>query len=432
MSECVHSQLLLQVFERTHHIVGTHSMSDVKFSFNFICNKIQKFCNSNLKAPVPIRLALIGSDAYVNSFLRFYVEFLSTKSPDWQSYLRFYIIPSTFVNSHSSSLLHKYLASIDSVYSNHFLVNNQLKDVDSSRDPPSDNTAYAHELYSKVVNYLKSAQAVLQIPIAEAMVTYKDKNVDDESSQVFIPFICDAKIGLVESIYGNHSMENENEASSFPASPPGQIAQSTVSGDKSVTSPLSSKDQHASMSLTPPNSPSISTNQSFLQTSASKDHREKDSSLASGEAIDLQIDYWTLQPRLNDVSNKKSDNCKFTLKNCFRNLQISRLPMLGEPGVSSLTLFYVTKEKKQKIMRLGKKKEKESESKCQMVEGICRLVCSYKATQSPIKVSIDGVELSGVKFFQLTTQWQTQIKFFPLVIFSMPDSAATNSYKMLK
>lgn len=36
-------------------------------------------------------------------------------------------------------------------------------------------------------------------------------------------------------------------------------------------------------------------------------------------------------------------------------------------------------------MRLGKKKEKESDSKCQVVEGICRLVCSYKATQSPIK-----------------------------------------------
>lgn len=36
-------------------------------------------------------------------------------------------------------------------------------------------------------------------------------------------------------------------------------------------------------------------------------------------------------------------------------------------------------------MRLGKKKEKESEPKCQMVEGICRLVCSYKATQAPIK-----------------------------------------------
>jgi len=360
MSECMYSQLLLQVFERTHHIIGTNSMSDVRFSFNFICGKIQKFCNTNLKTPIPIKLALIGSDAYVNLFLRFYVEFLSSKSPDWQTYLRFYIIPATFVHSYSSSLLHKYLASIDSAYSNHFFLNNQLKDADSSRDTSSDNATYAHDLYTKVVNYLKSAQAVLQIPIAEAMVTYKDKTVDDESSQVFIPFICDAKIGsfinffhlataltetllgLVDSIYGNHSMENDNDTS-FTVTSPGPVAPSAVNTEKSITSSISTKDQHAS--LTPPNSPSISTNQSFLQTSTSKDHREKD---YSGEAIDLQIDYWTLQPRLNDVSNKKSENCKFTLKNCFRNLQISRLPMLGEPSVSSFTLFYITKEKKQK------------------------------------------------------------------------------------
>ena len=94
-------------------------------------------------------------------------------------------------------------------------------------------------------------------------------------------------------------------------------------------------------------------------------------------------------------------------------------------------------------MRLGKKKEKDVDgNKCprQTIEGICRLVCSYKTSQSPIKckfyfiliysnffsfiiflviiVIIDGVEYSGVKFFQLTPQWQTQVKFFPIVIYS--------------
>jgi hypothetical protein len=33
-------------------------------------------------------------------------------------------------------------------------------------------------------------------------------------------------------------------------------------------------------------------------------------------------------------------------------------------------------------------------------------------------VIIDGVEWSGVKFFQLTAQWQTQIKYFPVALFS--------------
>ena len=38
-------------------------------------------------------------------------------------------------------------------------------------------------------------------------------------------------------------------------------------------------------------------------------------------------------------------------------------------------------------MRLGKKKEKDMDNKCprQTIDGICRLVCSYKTSQSPIK-----------------------------------------------
>lgn len=101
-------------------------------------------------------------------------------------------------------------------------------------------------------------------------------------------------------------------------------------------------------------------------------------------------------------------------------------------------------------MRLGKKKEKETDTKCQTVDNIIRLVCSYKSTQSPLKgkiqlnqwnienltmnfmltVSIDGIELSGVKFFQLSTQWQTQIKFFPVVIFSSLDNIALSPNSM--
>lgn len=195
MGECANAQQLIQLFERTHHIIGTNSVSDVKFSFNYLCNKVQKFCNSNLKTPFPIKLALIGSDAYINSFLRFYVESLSSKSPDWQNYLRFYIIPSNNLNSYSSSV-HKYLASIDSAYSNYFLASKDESANSSSANDSTTTTAVtAHELYTKTSSFLKNAQTLLQIPIAEAMVTYKDKSVDEESNQVFIPFICDAKIG---------------------------------------------------------------------------------------------------------------------------------------------------------------------------------------------------------------------------------------------
>jgi len=36
-----------------------------------------------------------------------------------------------------------------------------------------------------------------------------------------------------------------------------------------------------------------------------------------------------------------------------------------------------------------------------------------------ILVTIDGYEWSGVKFFQLSSQWQTHIKHFPVAVYSL-------------
>lgn len=96
-------------------------------------------------------------------------------------------------------------------------------------------------------------------------------------------------------------------------------------------------------------------------------------------------------------------------------------------------------------MRLGKKKEKEkeSESKSQVIEGINRLVCQAKTHHSLLKgfplaflnnfvqiwilpihfdfivsVVIDGVEWNNVKFFQLSSQWQTHIRHLPVALFT--------------
>lgn len=212
MAECQHAQQLFQVFERTHKVVGTTTMTEVKVAFNFLCSKIQKCCNSSQKAPSPIKMALLGSDAYVNLFLRYYVDSLSSKSPEWQNYLRFYVIPVATLNVHASQLLHKYLSSIDSVYQSYFsqtkedctsrelgthnVANSNNSNINNNHNNNVDANQYVHDMHNKVVSFLGTAKTVLQIPIAEAMVTYKDKNIDDESSQLFIPFICDAKIGL--------------------------------------------------------------------------------------------------------------------------------------------------------------------------------------------------------------------------------------------
>ncbi len=40
-----------------------------------------------------VKVVLLGSDVFVNSLLRPYVDLFSTRPPDWQGYLKFYIVP---------------------------------------------------------------------------------------------------------------------------------------------------------------------------------------------------------------------------------------------------------------------------------------------------------------------------------------------------
>ena len=50
-------------------------------------------CNSNSKSPNAIKLGVAGGDGYINTVLRPYIEQFSAKSPDWQNYVRFLVIP---------------------------------------------------------------------------------------------------------------------------------------------------------------------------------------------------------------------------------------------------------------------------------------------------------------------------------------------------
>ena len=75
------------------NVVCTAGPADVRAALTCIVARIQKFCNTQTQAPPSVRVALIGSDTFVNSLLRPYVEIFSSKPPDWQAYLKFYIIP---------------------------------------------------------------------------------------------------------------------------------------------------------------------------------------------------------------------------------------------------------------------------------------------------------------------------------------------------
>lgn len=91
-------------------------------------------------------------------------------------------------------------------------------------------------------------------------------------------------------------------------------------------------------------------------------------------------------------------------------------------------------------MKFGKKFKDFSNAKTvepQVITGINRLVCTSKSHNVELKgkqknkfvsrtmkqtfsilVNVDGQEWSNVKFFQISSQWHTHIKYFPLAVFN--------------
>ncbi|XP_046336384.2 phosphofurin acidic cluster sorting protein 2-like isoform X1 [Haliotis rufescens] len=382
-------QLLVQKLqEKQWRLICTCSNADVKAAISFLVAKIQRFCNSNSKSPSPIKVGVAGGDAYINSVLRPYVEQLSSKSHDWQTYTKFLVIPF------GSSLVGKFLASIDSTYAQLF-VDSLWKDTFDKTDATKP-TLDSQEIINRVSKYLSGSTNIHQMPIAEAMVMCKGKTSDEESSQKFVPFLSEVKIGTPEMF--SMSVELEEGATSPPS----------LSSSPPASAPIAIK---ASEGQTPPSSPNIST------MSPSGSQNANIGQLSSAEFMDLQVDYWTTSSK----SDSKKESNKCSLKTAFRSLSVCRLPYQGEQTSSSFSMVVVTREKKQKIMRIGKK-AKEIESKSQNIDSISRLICTSKSQNYTLKVLIDGVEWPGVKFFQLSSQWQTHIKNFPVAVFNSYDS----------
>ncbi|XP_042236143.1 phosphofurin acidic cluster sorting protein 1-like isoform X2 [Homarus americanus] len=400
--------LAAHLTEHGHRVITTMALADVKATVSHLVNKLQKFCNSNLKAPGPMKVVVVGSDLYISCVLRPYVDQFSSKPPDFQNHVRFLIIPLG-VNS-----LAKYLGSIDSVYGAAF-VSESWREVVERWEKPD-----VQEVVNRVHRYLTQAQQTLHLPIAEAMLTYKEKSGDDESSQAFVPFIMDVRLGSGDVTSSSVDLDDPTTAPSaviLPGSPP---AASTPTTGLNIID--KTRDN-----TTPPSSPNINSS-----------HLTNYKMISEGigqEPLDLQVDYWLVRGSSREEKEKdrekdktRVEGGKYTLKTSFRTLQVARLAPLGvahpfDPTTCHhLTLSFATKEKKQRIMRLGKKKEKEreTESRREVVDGVSRLLGSAK--NQPFKVSVDSAEWTNVKFFQLSSQWQTQIKSFPISLFSLQDS----------
>lgn len=123
-------------------------------------------CNTCAKPTTPIKLLLIGGDYLVGWMLRPYVELLSGRSQDWLSYLRVYIVPLG-----NNCNISKQLTAQDQGYATLF---------------PSDQEIKGDELISRIHRYLSTPNTAptAHLSLAEAML-----NCQDDSSQLFIPFV---------------------------------------------------------------------------------------------------------------------------------------------------------------------------------------------------------------------------------------------------
>ncbi|XP_042615354.1 phosphofurin acidic cluster sorting protein 1-like isoform X2 [Cyprinus carpio] len=384
----VAEQLQLQ----KHPVVCTCSGAEIQAVLSALLTRIQKFCNCNSSMPRPVKVAVVGGQSYLGSVLQFFVTQLANKTSDWLNHLRFLVVP---LGSHPVA---KHLGALDNRYSAAFL-DGAWRDTFNRSEPPQTD---AVDVAARVAQYISGAALTHQLPIAEAMLTCKHRTRDEDSYQKFIPFIGVVKVGLIEPGQSSAGDSEEGVAVSLAVpstSPP------------SHGSPGSLKE-----TATPPSSPSMGGGLA-VQGSPSMPH--------GGDAIGLQVDYWLASLAVERGEwGRRDANYKNTLKSAFWSLQVSRLPGGGasEPQapLNTMAMTVVTKEKNKKVptIFLGKKpKEREMDSKSQVIEGISRLICSAKQQQTILKVSIDGCEWNDVKFFQLAAQWPTHVKYLPVGLF---------------
>lgn len=157
--------------------------AEVKSIVQAVLNKIQKYCNSTAKPPTTIKVLLLGGDWLQGMVLRHYVELLAARPPDWVNHLRFYIV------SFGTSSIARYLSAVDASYAMLFGVESNWSQlceravaggVDQTQARPE-----VIEIVNRIQKYLHNMGPCTQIPIAEAMVNYKE----EESCHIFVPFV---------------------------------------------------------------------------------------------------------------------------------------------------------------------------------------------------------------------------------------------------
>ena len=319
------------------------SSSEVKAIVQALLNKIQKYCNSTAKPPTTIKVLLLGGDWLQGMVLRHYVELLAARPPDWVNHLRFYIV------SFGTSSIARYLSAVDASYAMLFgtecnwtqLVERAVAGgagVDQLASRPE-----VIEIVNRIQKYLHNMGPCTQIPIAEAMVNYKE----EESCHIFVPFVSDVRLGCPEgpqlSMELDESNSNQLSCSSvLSSSPPNGRLSPTMMG-----------------SLIESRGSSGGGGAQGQQQMVSSNLTTMPQQQSPQESYELQIDYWPIMQRTESKEagakggNKTIDQGKNSIKSTFKSLQVWRLsPYRQSVDLLStghgLTLLYATKEKKQK------------------------------------------------------------------------------------
>ncbi|XP_067938741.1 phosphofurin acidic cluster sorting protein 2-like [Watersipora subatra] len=361
--------------------------ADDEFSYMMkqMSSAIQSFCNNNSKAPA-INLVLIGNDSFYSQALDEFTKTFSERSPDWLNYVRFILVPL------AKSDVCGELSRVDPLHHQMFSVESGWQRLNEKALNSQFVTGERNELLERIYRYEGGASCLMQYPVSEAMIAFSSATNKD-GSQEFIPFLTEVSIGTISS--PTTVISGTSAAIAIPGSSDGEepvLPTSPIYKETSLSSSYSEKaafsaSSHVQQTSSPPGSAGL-------------------------DLCELQLEYW-VPTKSGDKS--KSSLSKETLKGYFKYIQVIR-------EKSSFRLIAVTKEKRGKMIRLGKKskdklKEKESDSgKSQNInrDSITRIVCTAKDSSDQITVNIDEIEHVGVQFFQLSTHWQTHVKYLPV------------------
>lgn len=147
---------------------------------DIMCNFSPLSCNSYAKPSTPVKIAVAGGDTLMGWVVRPYVELLSSRPSEWLNFTRIFFIPVGICG------LAKQLASLDQGYATLF---------------PPDQDLKIDEIATRGLRYLAvpPTAPLAQLPVGEAMLTCQD-----DSSQLFIPFV-----NVSCSFWGNFRFINE-------------------------------------------------------------------------------------------------------------------------------------------------------------------------------------------------------------------------------